>query len=368
MPEFVYNQFCTIFGSGLIEKTSKFMDMVIAALNSIFPADGSGFMNTACTLFGALAGSLLVIYYFMDLYTLAAKDIISLDKLVVSFIKLLVCFTLVMYCKEITVNTFNLCGNIYHGVAEKTVNTVVSTDNTSSDNTKTDKKTTKTNSNSVITFWGMDTLPGYEDPIDIKVKYVIHTQVGQATGQPEDKDEEGTLEAKSMKDVFETATSKGGLYGKGVKGTINSLSSFMLLLLPWLVSYVAVGLAYLVSISNAIMLLGYGFFMPIALTQCMDAGQRSAGILYLKKFIAQALSFAVIVVILYGVSKLQGALLPQILQNMTDGKGTLDINSTNFKTIISNFPVLISIVIVQFGAVGAMLKGTQIANDAIGAR
>lgn len=240
MPEFVYNQFCTIFGSGLIEKTSKFMDMVIAALNSIFPADGSGFMNTACTLFGALAGSLLVIYYFMDLYTLAAKDIISLDKLVVSFIKLLVCFTLVMYCKEITVNTFNLCGNIYHGVAEKTVNTVVSTNNTSSDNTKTDKKTTKTNSNSVITFWGMDTLPGYEDPIDIKVKYVIHTQVGQATGQPEDKDEEGTLEAKSMKDVFETATSKGGLYGKGVKGTINSLSSFMLLLLPWLVSYVAV--------------------------------------------------------------------------------------------------------------------------------
>lgn len=358
MPEFVYNQFCTVFGSGLIEKTSKFMDMVVTALNSIFPADGSGFMNTACTLFGALAGSLLVIFYFMDLYTLASKDIISLDKLVVSFIRLLVCFALVVYCKEITVNTFNLCGNIYHAVAEKTVNTVLTTDSLSKNNKK----------NSVITFWGMDSLPGYEDSLDIKVKYVIHTQVAQATGQAQDKDEEGILEAKSMKDVFETSTNKGGIYGKGVKGTINAISSFMLLLLPWLISYVAVGLAYLVSVSNAIMLLGYGFFMPIALTQCMDNGQRSAGILYLKKFIAQALSFAVIIVILYGVSKLQGALLPQILKDMTNGKGTLDINSTNFKTIISNFPALISIVIVQFGAAGAMLKGTQIANDVIGAR
>lgn len=354
MPEFVYNQFQTIFGSGLIEKTSKFMDMIVAALNSIFPADGSGFMNTACVLFSALAGSLLVIYYFMDLYTLAAKDIISLDKLVVSFIRLLVCFSLVMYCKEITVDTFNLCGNIYHAVAEKTIN---ATDN------KANKKT-----NSIITFWGMDTLPGYEDELDLKIKYVVHTKVGQATGSPEDKNTEYTLDAKSMKDVFETSVSKGGLYGSGVKGTINAISSFMLLLFPWLISYVAVGLAYLISISNAIMLLGYGFFMPIALTQCMDGGQRSAGILYLKKFIAQALSFAVIIVILYGVSKLQGALLPQILKDMTNGKGTLDINSTNFKSVISNFPALISIVIVQFGAVGAMLKGTQIANDAIGAR
>lgn len=361
MPEIVYNQFSTIFGSGLIEKTSKFMDMVVAALNTIFPADGSGFMNTACSLFGALAGSLLVIFYFMDLYNLAAKDIISLDKLVVSFIRLIVCFALVMYCKEITVNTFNLCGNVYHMVAEQTVNTVLPKEDS--------KKNNNTQQSApAITFWGMNSLPGYEDEIDITVKYTLHSVTGQGTGITQEKNETKTFNAKSMKEVFETSPKKGGLFGYSIKGTINAISSFMLLLLPWLISYVAVGLAYLVSISNAIMLLGYGFFMPIALTQCMDGGQRSAGILYLKKFIAQALSFAVIVVILYGVSKLQGALLPQILKGMANGKGTLDINTMNFKSVISNIPALISIVIVQFGAVGAMLKGTQIANDAIGAR
>lgn len=50
MQEFVYNQFATIFGSGLIEKTSDFINMVVGALNTLFPLNGTGIMNTACTL------------------------------------------------------------------------------------------------------------------------------------------------------------------------------------------------------------------------------------------------------------------------------------------------------------------------------
>ena len=47
MQEFVYNQFATIFGSGLIEKTSDFINMVVGALNTLFPLNGTGIMNTA---------------------------------------------------------------------------------------------------------------------------------------------------------------------------------------------------------------------------------------------------------------------------------------------------------------------------------
>ena len=50
MQEFVYNQFVTIFGSGLIEKTSDFINIVVGALNTLFPLNGNGIMNTACTL------------------------------------------------------------------------------------------------------------------------------------------------------------------------------------------------------------------------------------------------------------------------------------------------------------------------------
>ena len=155
------------------------------------------------------------------------------------------------------------------------------------------------------------------------------------------------------------------MYGSGIKGALNAVGSVMLLMIPWMISYIAVGLSYLISISNAIMLVAYGFCMPIALTQCFEDGQRSAGIRYLKKFAAQALTFMVIIIILYAVSKLQGALLPQLLQGLYKGN-TFDINNDNFKEIIGNWKVLISIVVVQFAAVGAMLKGSQIANDIMG--
>lgn len=40
---------------------------------------------------------------------------------------------LVLYAKEITVNVFNLCGNMYHMVAEETINKEITTSDTSSD-------------------------------------------------------------------------------------------------------------------------------------------------------------------------------------------------------------------------------------------
>lgn len=366
MQEFVYNQFATIFGSGLIEKTSDFINMVVGALNTLFPLNGTGIMNTACTLFSGLAGSLLIIYYFMDMYSLAAKDLVSLEKLAVSFIKLILCFMLVLYAKEITVNVFNLCGNMYHMVAEETINKEITTSDTSSDknNNKKDNKTNNGSLSKQITFWGMSSLPGYDDPIKVTIRTTTTTKVGQATGNTTTNTETKTTEAKSMREVFEGK--ENSLFGSGaIKGPINAIGSVLTLFIPWMISYLAIGLSYLVSISNAIMLVAYGFCMPIALTQCFEDGQRSAGIRYLKKFAAQALTFMVIIIILYAVSKLQGALLPQLLQGLYKGN-TLDINNDNFKEIIGNWKVLISIVVVQFAAVGAMLKGSQIANDIMG--
>lgn len=350
MQEFVYNQFATIFGSGLIEKTSDFINMVVGALNTLFPLNGTGIMNTACTLFSGLAGSLLIIYYFMDMYSLAAKDLVSLEKLAVSFIKLILCFMLVLYAKEITVNVFNLCGNMYHMVAEETINKEITTNGSLSKQ---------------ITFWGMSSLPGYDDAVDVSIttKKETITDKLQNTFTGGDKKTTVTTEAKSMREVFQGKSNS--LYGSGIKGALNAVGSVMLLMIPWMISYIAVGLSYLISISNAIMLVAYGFCMPIALTQCFEDGQRSAGIRYLKKFAAQALTFMVIIIILYAVSKLQGALLPQLLQGLYKGN-TLDINNDNFKEIIGNWKVLISIVVVQFAAVGAMLKGSQIANDIMG--
>lgn len=362
MQEFVYNQFVTIFGSGLIEKTSDFINIVVGALNTLFPLNGNGIMNTACTLFSGLAGSLLIIYYFLDMYSLAAKDLVSLEKLTISFIKLILCFMLVLYAKEITVNLFNLCGNMYHMVAEETINKEISQNGTSTD--ENNKKTDNGSLSKNITFWGMKSLPGYDDPIDVTITTTTTTSVGQATGNTTTNTETKTTKAKSMREVFQGK--ENSLFGSGaIKGPINAIGSVLTLMIPWMISYLAVALSYLISISNAILLIAYGFCMPLALAQCFEEGQRSAGIRYLKKFAAQALTFMVIIIILFAVSKLQGAILPQLLKGLCKN-GTLDINNDNFRQVIGNWRVLISIVVVQFAAVGAMLKGAQIANDIVG--
>lgn len=355
MQEFVYDEFTSIFGSGLIERTASFMDKVVSALNSLFPLSGTGVMNTACAMLSAIAGSLIIIFYFMDMYSQVSRDLLSLDILVKSFIKLLLCFMLVLYCKEITVNLFNVCGNVYGMVKE---NTIAGTN----DATK----------GVPIKFWGMTTLPDYDKELKrpIKVKYTETTtdysDLNYGAGEVQQKTETKTAEAKTMRDVFENRSY--GLFGANVKGSLKAVSKAMILFIPWLVSYISALLAYLVCISNAIFLIAYAFYMPIALAQCFDDGQRSTGIIYLKKFIAQGLTFAVIIIILWAVQKLQGALLPQLI-NFGQGAGkTVNINNDNFFKVIKNVPALLSIVVTQFAAVGAMLKASQIARDMIGAR
>ena len=228
----------------------------------------------------------------------------------------------------------------------------------------TKKKTDNGSLSKNITFWGMKSLPGYDDPIDVTITTTTTTSVGQATGNTTTNTETKTTKAKSMREVFQGK--ENSLFGSGaIKGPINAIGSVLTLMIPWMISYLAVALSYLISISNAILLIAYGFCMPLALAQCFEEGQRSAGIRYLKKFAAQALTFMVIIIILFAVSKLQGAILPQLLKGLCKN-GTLDINNDNFRQVIGNWRVLISIVVVQFAAVGAMLKGAQIANDIVG--
>ena len=65
MQEFVYNQFVTIFGSGLIEKTSDFINIVVGALNTLFPLNGNGIMNTAFSLFSWFSSYHLLFFRYV---------------------------------------------------------------------------------------------------------------------------------------------------------------------------------------------------------------------------------------------------------------------------------------------------------------
>ena len=124
--------------------------------------------------------------------------------------------------------------------------------------------------------------------------------------------------------------------------------------------------SFLIIIGNAISLIVRTVFAPIALTQLMEDGSKSAGIRYLKKFLADGLTLAAILAVLYATSRLQASLISVSIP--ADWHNT--ISATSLDTIL-NLGVLgggigIMLIALQLASVGAMFKASQIANDIVG--
>ena len=104
-------------------------------------------------------------------------------------------------------------------------------------------------------------------------------------------------------------------------------------------------------------------FAPIGIVQLFDEGQRSAGIRYLKKFLAEALTFAVIVGVLFASAKLQNSIVLSISGD-TMRNGIL--SGDNLKDVLDGPKLLIWINAINLASAGAIMRSGQLANDIIG--
>lgn len=248
MDRMFFNALEVIFGSSLIQDTANVLKTLMQALNDTFlNADVSQYF----TIFSAAAASLLIVFYFIDLSSNASKDMITLERLVLSFIKLMIGFTILLFLPEILKGLFALINAIYNEVATIKMS-----------------ETTYTG----ITFWGEETFP--EKYTDQKI-----------------------LDMKFSK-AF-------GAY----------MGAIFVALLGSVFGWAAKGATYLFAITNAISLIARAIFSPLAVVQCFDDGQRSSGIQYLKKFAADGLTLAVMLGLLYVSSLLQSALGSSIIAN-----------------------------------------------------
>lgn len=120
--------------------------------------------------------------------------------------------------------------------------------------------------------------------------------------------------------------------------------------------------AFLMAAGNAVIVVVRTIFAPVGIVQMFDEGQRSAGVRYLKKFFAEALTFAVILGILFAASKLQSALMVNILSGKPfEGKLTVD----NMDSVLG-IKHCVPIIVIQLAATGGIFKANQIANDIVG--
>lgn len=391
MARMIYDMLTVVFGPGLLEKTSDFISGIMDVLMTAFAEGGN--VTVAMGIFMSLGVSLLILFFYVDLAEQASREMLNLDRLVVSFIKLVLALALVINCQSILSGSFAFTAGIYNAAKDNIY------------------KGTKTSSSKSVTFWGNNTWPEWDDDVateinggtpepDPKNKTLYDQYIAKLGDKNEVKDAGATI--KKNKDgsisvtrsngsvatngVTSTTTTykdngvayesngSGGntlkdhlenkeVIGTGLRGVLNGLPIMVSLLLPYIIGNIAVFASYFIAISNAIMLIVYGVYMPIAVAQCFDGGQRSTGIKYIKKFIATGLSFAIIVVCLWGGSFFQGAMTTLMTKG---GGGTLDINDVTIKSLGANFKLIAVLCAIQFATIGAMFKGTQIANDVIG--
>ena len=161
MGSFLFTEFQTIFGGGAIDDTANFMKTIIGALRNVFADNGA--VTQGMALFLGIAGLIAIIGYFMELWNLSAKDLLSFDKMVVSFIKIVFVLIILVFSQDLIVGAFNVCSAGYDYVAEEMPKI-----SNSSDDVK-------------ITYFGQSEIPEHytdplKDPVDSVTEKILESE------------------------------------------------------------------------------------------------------------------------------------------------------------------------------------------------
>lgn len=307
MGELIFDTLKVIFGGGMITDVTDFLDKVITGTSEIF----NNQMDSVIPIFSVIAGSLMVIFLYIDLTSQSTRELLTLERLVLTFIKFFIAMVILIYLPEIIQTLFSLTHGIYEMAS--------------------DKFTTE-NLDFGISFFPDD---GNPDPSTFPDSY------------------------DTVKSAFEAAG-----YKNGVRGVINTVGILIQLMLVNIVFFVAKAAAYFITVSTAIMVIVRAIFAPIGIVQLFDEGQRSSGVMYIKKFAAEALTFAAILGILYAASLLQAQLQANIVAPSLNG----ELSVENFKSIFSDYLDLVPLLVIQLSAAGAIIKSGQLCNDILGTR
>lgn len=140
---------------------------------------------------------------------------------------------------------------------------------------------------------------------------------------------------------------------------LSILGTLFVLLIPYAIAFFAEIMGKFLILSSAIMLMVRCVFSPIAVVQLFEDGSRSSGMRYLKGLFADALSFAVIIVIIYVAN--------------TIGNSVINVSDPTWWTVPENilanftFSDAILYIIPKLAVAGGMASGSKIAHDIVGA-
>ena len=305
MGSFIFMVLGQIYGDGTTEEVSEFLSTIMNGLILIFQKDT---VSSIIDITIGAAVALLICYFYMDLTAKESIDMITMDKLVVTCIKLVVGCAILIYLPTIMMYLFRFANATYETIRDA------------------DFKLQFGNSSGPLArgfYFGKDEWPKYEDV------------------------------QSDFEEIF-----KSKLTALPV-----TLSYILKLLIPYVLLFVSKLGAFFIAVSNALSLVLYTVFSPIAVANCFDGGAKSEAMRYLKKFLAKGISFAVIVAALKASEIIGNALLYNSLHDM--GITKLELTKEGLDAAM-DMGLMVQLCVVRVSAVGAMFTGDRLAQSIVG--
>lgn len=312
MGEYLFNTLQSLFAGSLITEVSNFISDVVDASDAFF----SGQVGDMIDILLVIAGTLMTIFLFIDIMNKASQEMITLERLVLILIRYFLAMLVLIYLKEIIVGLFQIISLLYQLLAEQVG--LFGTGGGTGDNPF----------SGLIEFFPDDgnpnpnTWPTYDE----------------------------------VRSAFE-----GSGYKSGISSYISNFGLFMLCIVISLITWLAKMVAFLITVSTAIALIARAIMAPIGVVQLFDEGMRSAGILYLKKFLAEGLTFFAIIAVLYASSLLQANLIAIQADDVLNG-----VLSVSAIEDLFNGGLIVTVLAIQLSTVGAMFKAGALAKDVVG--
>lgn len=312
MAKFVYDTLVILLGGGLTEEMADWMAGLFATVLRLI---NGRLMSTAMNIFAAIACSMLILYFFMDLVDQAKRDMFSLEKLIVSFIKFLAAFVVLLCLKDLVTYVVQIGNFLYLTLSSE----------------------------------GSGTL---HDAIvsgsSARIRLFDEIPLGDS----------GRTSFYEMPD-WTTATEEAFGDEYNVLSIIKNIQIYVICAIAGVIGFIAKIAGYFICTSNAVLVIARVVFSPIAVVQLFEDGSRSAGMRYLKGLAADCITMAVIIIILYAASAITSGLV-------VDLTSISEINFSNLNNVIT-FGNLAIILVPELVAIGAMASGGKIAHDIMGA-
>lgn len=253
-----------LFGGQFIESACTAAEKILEALmKAVDGGEGnSSIIDVSFSFFSGIAISLLIIFFFMNVYSQISKDMFTMEKLIIFFIQFLFAFAVVLCLKDILGIFFDIGYNFFHAM-----------------NTKFSSVEDVYN----VTFWGCSTVE----------------EAMSGTNPP-------------------IVTGSDG-YSSGWRGLLQGFQPMFITFIVGLFCFIARIAVMFAVFSVGIMILVRTILSPIAVVQLYSGGDvmHSNGMMYLKRLVGDLLTFGVIVLILYCCNLIAVSWIPDLPPNIT---------------------------------------------------